>query len=130
MALDQYMIIKMTLQPVVENALYHGIKNKRGGGRITVSGHEEGEYVFLTVHDEGMGMDEKTLAHLKGIIAGEIKPSADNTGFGMSNVAERMRLNYGARCGINIRSEYGTGTEVEIFIPKQKEKTDNIEQKL
>ena len=124
------MIIKMTLQPVVENALYHGIKNKRGGGRITVSGHESGEYVFLTVHDEGMGMDEKTLAHLKGIIAGEIKPSADNTGFGMSNVAERMRLNYGAHCGINIRSEYGTGTEVEIFIPKQKEKTDNIEQKL
>ena len=117
--LSKYLIIKMTLQPVVENALYHGIKNKRGGGRISIIGREEGDYVFLTVKDEGMGMDEKTLENLKSIISGEIKPSADNTGFGMSNVAERMRLNYGNRCGINIRSEYGSGTEVEIFIPKR-----------
>ena len=117
--LSKYLIIKMTLQPVVENALYHGIKNKRGGGRISIIGREEGDYVFLTVKDEGMGMDEKTLENLKSIISGDIKPSADNTGFGMSNVAERMRLNYGNRCGINIRSEYGSGTEVEIFIPKQ-----------
>lgn len=117
--LSKYLIIKMTLQPVVENALYHGIKNKRGGGRISIIGREEGDYVFLTVKDEGMGMDEKTLENLKSIISGDIKPSADNTGFGMSNVAERMRLNYGNRCGINIRSEYGSGTEVEIFIPKR-----------
>ena len=103
----------------MENALYHGIKNKRGGGRISIIGREEGDYVFLTVKDEGMGIDEKTLENLKSIISGDIKPSADNTGFGMSNVAERMRLNYGNRCGINIRSEYGSGTEVEIFIPKQ-----------
>ena len=128
--LSEYLIIKMTLQPVVENALYHGIKNKRGGGRILISGREEGDYVFLNVKDEGIGMDERTLSHLKNIISGETKPSADNTGFGMSNVAERMRLNYGNHCGINIRSEYGKGTEVEIFIPKKTEKSERIEQKL
>ena len=131
--LKDYLIIKMTLQPVVENALYHGIKNKRGGGSIRISGREEGNYVYLTVKDEGMGMDKEKLSYLKGVIAGEIKPSADNTGFGMSNVAERMRLNYGNRCGINVRSEHGTGTEVEIYIPKSKDKinkADKNEQKL
>ncbi len=117
--LTDYMIIKMTLQPIVENALYHGIKNKRGGGNISISGRQEGEYVFLTVKDNGMGMDQETLKYLKGIISGKTKPSADNTGFGMSNVAERMRLNYGNHCGINILSEYGSGTEVEIYIPKR-----------
>ena len=122
--LSEYLIIKMTLQPIVENALYHGIKNKRGGGSIAVSAREEGGYVYLTVEDDGMGMDEETLSYLKGVISGEIKPSADNTGFGISNVAERMRLNYGKSCGIKITSEYGVGTKVEIFIPKRTGKED------
>ena len=122
--LTSFLIIKMTLQPVVENALYHGIKNKRGGGRIVISGREEGNYIFLSVKDDGIGMKEEELSYLKGIISGSNKPSADNAGFGMSNVAERMRLNYGSRCGIKVSSEYEKGTEVEIFIPKQKEKNE------
>jgi two-component system sensor histidine kinase YesM len=113
-ALSEYLIIKMTLQPIVENALYHGIKNKRGGGTIEISAREEGGYVYLTVGDDGMGMDEQSLSDLRDIIAGKIKPAADNTGFGMSNVAERMRLNYGRNCGIKVTSEYGVGTKVEI----------------
>ncbi len=123
--LSDYLIINMTLQPIVENALYHGIKNKRGGGSILISAREEGEYVYLTVKDDGMGMDPETLSYLRGIISGTIKPSADNTGFGMSNVAERMRLIYGNRCGINITSEYGKGSEVEIYIPKRTAKDDS-----
>ncbi len=122
--LAEYLVIKMTLQPIVENALYHGIKNKRGGGSITVSGREEGGYIYLTVEDDGIGMNEETLTYLNGVIAGNIKPSSDNTGFGMSNVAERMRLNYGKNCGIKISSEYGVGTKVEIFIPKRTGKED------
>ncbi len=125
--LTSFLIIKMTLQPVVENALYHGIKNKRGGGRIVISGREEGNYIFLSVKDDGIGMKEEELSYLKGIISGSNKPSADNAGFGMSNVAERMRLNYGSRCGIKVSSEYEKGTEVEIFIPKQKEKNEQKE---
>ena len=122
--LNSYLIIKMTLQPVVENALYHGIKNKRGGGRIIISGREEGSFIFLSVKDDGIGMKEEELSYLKGRISGSNKPSADNAGFGMSNVAERMRLNYGARCGIKVSSEYDKGTEVEIFIPKRTEKNE------
>ena len=126
-ALSEYLIIKMTLQPIVENALYHGIKNKRGGGTIEISAREEGGYVYLTVGDDGMGMDEQRLSDLRDIIAGKIKPAADNTGFGMSNVAERMRLNYGRNCGIKVTSEYGVGTKVEIYIPKQSRRTGKEE---
>lgn len=126
-ALSEYLIIKMTLQPIVENALYHGIKNKRGGGTIEISAREEGGYVYLTVGDDGMGMDEQSLSDLRDIIAGKIKPTADNTGFGMSNVAERMRLNYGRNCGIKVTSEYGVGTKVEIYIPKQSRRTGKEE---
>ena len=117
--MKDYLIIKMTLQPVVENALYHGIKNKRGGGSIEITGRQEKNRLYLNVKDSGMGMTGDRLAYLKNIINGEKKPSADNEGFGMSNVAERMRLNYGSHYGIDIRSEYGKGTEVEIYIPKQ-----------
>ncbi|MCR5775490.1 MAG: histidine kinase [Lachnospiraceae bacterium] len=123
--LKEYIIIKMTLQPIVENALYHGIKNKRGGGTIRVTGREEKNRVYLTVKDNGMGMDEETLTYIKEIISGEKKPSSDNTGFGLSNVAERMRLNYGTHCGINISSTYGEGTEMDIYIPKRIEKSDD-----
>ena len=95
---------------------------------------EENIYLECSVKDTGIGMDEERLDYLRGIIAGSIRPSADNAGFGMSNVAERMRLNYGSRCGINITSEHGSGTEVEIFIPRESEKitlqTDKNEQKL
>ncbi|MBQ9606715.1 MAG: sensor histidine kinase [Lachnospiraceae bacterium] len=128
--LKKNLIIKMTLQPVVENALYHGIKNKRGGGSIEISGREEENRIYLTVKDSGIGMTEERLNYLKGIISGDIKPSADNAGFGMSNVAERMRLNYGSHCGINVVSVYGTGTEIEIYIPKEKDKTSNSEIKM
>ena len=81
--------------------------------------------IHITVKDDGIGMKDEELAYLKGIIAGEKKPSADNSGFGMANVTERMRLNYGTHCGINIDSEYGSGTQVEIIIPKQTEKIDS-----
>ena len=116
----EYLIIKMTLQPIVENALYHGIKNKRGGGKIIISGREEPGRICLTVKDDGIGMKEDELLRLKKIISGEVRPLADNTGFGMSNVAERMRLNYGTRCGIDVTSVYSEGTEVKIHIPRSK----------
>lgn len=115
----KYAIIKLTLQPVVENALYHGIKNKRGGGKIVISAKDEGSRLILTVEDDGIGMDEESLGYLTRIIKGKEKPSSDNTGFGMANVAERMRLNYGKNYGLRVYSEYGKGTKVDIIIPKE-----------
>ncbi len=115
----KYAIIKLTLQPVVENALYHGIKNKRGGGKIAIYAKDEGDRVVLTVEDNGIGMDQEDLLYLNNIIEGKVKPSSDNTGFGMANVAERMRLNYGNEYGIKVTSEYEKGTLVNITIPKR-----------
>ena len=117
----QYQILKLTLQPLVENALYHGIKNKRGMGHIKVSGHiEQGRLVFL-VQDDGMGMTKERLAQVqKAMNKGEGEGSGDPSGFGLFNVVERIRLNYGAEYGIWISSEYRRGTEVRVEIPAKK----------
>lgn len=114
-----YSIIKMTLQPIVENALYHGIKNKRGKGTIEITASDHGEHLEISVQDDGIGMKEEELTALLRIIDGKQKPSEDNSGFGMSNIAERLRLNYGEGFGLVVKSSYGKGTKVEILIPKR-----------
>ncbi len=115
--LEEYMIIKMALQPIVENALYHGIKYKRSMGKITVSAADAGENISITVNDDGIGMDADELSQLR-IAVSEGHPNPDDSGFGMANVSERLRMNYGESYGLFIESEYGVGTTVEILIPK------------
>lgn len=119
--LYQYQILKLTLQPLVENALYHGIKNKRGMGRILVSGHlEEGRIVFL-VADNGLGMQPDQLAKIQEAMnANQEEREGSSTGFGLFNVVQRIKLNYGPQYGIWISSSYGEGTEVRVEIPQVK----------
>lgn len=114
-----YRIIKMTLQPVVENALYHGIKNKRGGGTIKISMHHKDNDLEIDVEDNGIGMNSEDTANLQRLADGLEKAREDNAGFGMANVGERMRLNYGPEYGLKIESEYGKGTIVKILFPKE-----------
>ena len=116
---NKYKIIKMTLQPIVENALYHGIKNKRSGGKITIDAVDLGDNIKIIVSDNGIGMTEEQLRQCMDLIEGRIEPDEDNAGFGMANVAERLRLNYGNDYGIKVYSNYGEGTRVEVVIPKQ-----------
>ncbi len=116
-SLYQYRIMKLTLQPLVENALYHGIKNKRSGGTIRVTGRKEGSLVRLSVEDNGAGMDEKELASLREEIA---KPCSGTTsGFGMANVNERIRMNFGPSYGLYLESQKDVGTTVTVTIPAQ-----------
>ncbi len=115
--LSEYLIIKMALQPIVENALYHGIKYKRSMGKITVKARDAGENISIEVCDDGIGMDTDELSRLR-IAVSEGHPNPDDSGFGMANVSERLRLNYGETYGLFIESEYGVGTSVEILIPK------------
>ena len=115
-ALYDYTILKLTLQPVVENALYHGIKNKRGKGKITVRGYERDDRIFLEVIDNGIGMDEAELERLKGKLKGE---ASHERGFGIGNVNERLRLNYGPEYGLSFESVKGEGTTVTVCIPKE-----------
>lgn len=114
--LYEYGILKLTLQPLVENALYHGIKNKRGKGKIVVTGYEKGDDICIEVSDNGIGMDEEELEVLRRKLSGEI---VHERGFGLGNVNERIRLNYGPEYGISFRSLKGEGTVATVCIPKK-----------
>lgn len=113
--LYSYKTLKMTLQPLVENALYHGIKNKRGGGTIRIRGERDGALIRFAVEDDGIGMSRDELAHLRE----EIKKPCKETdkGFGMANVNERIQMNFGINYGMTVDSEEGRGTRVDVAIP-------------
>lgn len=122
--IGDYIILKLTLQPLVENALYHGIKNKRGKGHILVTGQKTGEDIVFHVKDNGIGMTAEKLKEVRAAIL----PHADRDeetkgGFGLYNVASRLRLNYGREYGISFDSTYGEGTDVTVRIPSVKKQT-------
>ncbi len=112
-----YQVLKLTLQPLVENALYHGIKNKRGIGHIIVSGKEEDGKMVLCVQDDGIGIESGHLAHLQSVINGELDEGETSSGFGLFNVNQRLRLNYGPDYGLTIESEYGAWTKAAVTVP-------------
>lgn len=119
-ALYEYQILKLTLQPLVENALYHGIKNKRGMGQILVTGEESNGVLIFCVRDNGRGIEAARLADIRKIIIGELESRNRASGFGLFNVDQRLRLNYGLQYGLEIDSEYGAWTEVRVMIPAVK----------
>ena len=116
---EDFIIPALTVQPLVENALYHGIKNKRGMGRIRVSGHIDSGYLVFLVTDNGMGMIPERLAEVQREMNSEHldEHNADPSGFGLYNVVQRIRLNYGPQYGIWLSSTYGEGTEARVEIP-------------
>lgn len=115
--LYEYKIPKITIQPLVENALYHGIKNKRGQGMITVTGKSKENGFVLYVRDNGIGMTQERLNEVR---AGIQKLSYTGKEiYGLYNVNERIRLNFGETYGISIESTYGEGTCVSISLPDQ-----------
>ena len=105
-------ILKLMLQPLVENALYHGIKNTRGRGKITVAIKKEGEKLKFSVTDTGIGMKPKTLKELNH----EINHGRGEKGYGLYNVNRRLKLYYESSEGIEIKSEYKKGTEVSFLL--------------
>lgn len=110
-------IPKLTLQPLVENALYHGIKLKRGLGTISVRGFSEEDTIFLVVSDSGAGMDASRLSEVQHAIQ-----KGQRVGFGLSTVHERLQLFFGNDYGLSIDSVKGEGTTVCVKIPKQTER--------
>lgn len=111
-------VLKMILQPIVENALYHGIKNKRGGGTITVRGYEDRSGIVFEVEDDGIGMDEETLEKLREKIKGgdNSRKLDQKGGFGLNNVAQRIRMYYGDGSDLTIESEKNVGTCMKIYL--------------
>ena len=110
-----YLIPKITIQPLVENALYHGIKNKRGKGKISITGKMCEDCAYIYVTDNGLGITEERLAVVLNNINN--RSESEKTTYGLYNVNERIRLDFGEEYGINIDSEYGKGTTVSVKLP-------------
>lgn len=117
--LGTYSIIKLTLQPLVENAIYHGVKEKRGQGKIAIRGWIEDGMLHFTVEDDGMGMTAERLAELRRGLA-ETRRGTSHVGFGVFSVFERLRLHYGEAAGLEITSEPGKGTCIHVVLPAHK----------
>jgi two-component system sensor histidine kinase YesM len=110
----EHLTIKVILQPIVENAIYHGIKKKRGPGWIKIKSEETDTEIMLIVEDNGSGMDEETYRRL-------LFPTPKRTegrGVGVPNVHERLQLYFGAQYGLSYKSTLGEGTTVTIRFPK------------
>lgn len=110
-------ILKLTLQPLVENAIFHGILPERREGCITIRGDVRRGVLRLVVRDNGTGMDAAALA--KVLEDGRRMEGAKDhfTGIGLPNVHERIRLRFGKPYGLRIRSRPGTGTVIVITLP-------------
>jgi two-component system, sensor histidine kinase YesM len=111
-------VLKLILQPLVENALYHGIKNKRGGGTIAVRARQENEDdVLLEVEDDGVGFSQDKLSQLQAELSDDSGKINLDSGFGIGNVNKRIRLYYGKQYGLSVKSEYQVGTCATLIIP-------------
>ena len=117
------LIPKITIQPLVENALYHGIKNKRGLRKIRITGKRQTDYFVLQVEDDGIGMQPERLQQIQDRIQGKI--DTENEIYGLYNVNERIRLNFGEAFGISIESSYQEKTIVSVKLPCLTEQSTN-----
>lgn len=110
-------LIKLVLQPIIENAIYYGLKYKESKGLLIVKGFMKDGNAVLQVIDDGVGMDEETLAH----IYDKHKVNYHSNGVGVYNVQKRLKLYYGEDYGITYTSELGKGTTATITIPGRQE---------
>nr|WP_162990712.1 sensor histidine kinase [Maliibacterium massiliense] len=115
-------IPKLTIQPIVENAIYHGLETQRGQGVITISVYPVQSRLMVTISDNGVGIDEETLARLNAQMSSSVPPPGEDphargVGMALVNVNERIKLSYGEGYGVTIYSTLGAGTDVELSIP-------------
>lgn len=108
--------IRVILQPIVENAIYHGIKHLSNQGLITIGGRLEDEVVELYVEDNGLGMTETELEELRGNMRSSV--IRESRHIGVTNVNQRLRLYFGDQYGVFIESTEGLGTKVTVRFPK------------
>ncbi|WP_066190923.1 cache domain-containing sensor histidine kinase [Gracilibacillus timonensis] len=108
--LEHAKVLKLMLQPIVENAVHHGLEERDGKGRIVISIREEQGNLILIVEDNGIGIAKTQIESFQ-------KEQQINDGIGLHNVDERIKLTFGSTYGINIESRLGEGTKVTIRLP-------------
>ena len=107
--------IKLILQPIVENCIYHGIKKKRGTGKITIRAYRREQNLIIEVSDDGCGMPKEIC---RKILSDEIESeNISGSGIGVKNVNERIQLRFGKKYGLSYSSEEGVGTTVTYVLP-------------
>jgi two-component system sensor histidine kinase YesM len=111
------LVLKLTLQPLVENAIYHGIKERRGHGSIRVEALRRDGMLVLRVSDDGVGMTVAKLEEVRVLLSSAQPSSEGLAGYGIHNVHERIQLSFGTRYGLRFDSALGRGTTVEILHP-------------
>jgi two-component system, sensor histidine kinase YesM len=114
--IEEFLVLKLILQPLVENAIYHGIKARRGVGKITIAAKRDGNIIIFSVTDNGVGISPERLDQLRDLFMDGI-PMKDKSGYGSFNINERIKLTFGQDFGLHINSILGEGTTVEIWHP-------------
>ncbi|GAB5615832.1 sensor histidine kinase [Faecalimonas canis] len=107
-----YLCNKITLQPIIENAIYHGIDRMVDEGKINIGIHQKGDTILFTVEDNGVGMTEEQCEEILH------KDASDRVGIGIKNVNDRIKIYFGEEYGLTIQSELDEGTRVTISMPK------------
>ena len=118
---------KLILQPVVENAIYHGIKPTNGKGLINIYVRRNENRIELQVMDNGVGMSSEAVERLNSEMADNAPPQpgpGKKGGYGLRNVNQRIKLTFGDKYGLYIDSELGTGTSVRIYLPETESFTE------
>lgn len=108
-----YKVVKIILQPLVENAIYHGIRNNEGIGTIQITGIRKENGILLQVIDNGIGMSQEEIQNMYG----KDRTSMQGSGIGVRNVDQRIKLHYGDLYGLHFESELGKGTTVNVWLP-------------
>ncbi len=108
-----FKILKMILQPIVENSVIHGFAGFKNSGRIKIEGTLENQTVCILISDNGKGIPEGSRSSIFAPA-----PTAIPKHFGLKNIQERIRLKHGEKYGISIKSEQGQGTRIEVRFPK------------
>ncbi|WP_177245962.1 sensor histidine kinase [Paenibacillus sp. BC26] len=117
-SLEKYTVLKYIFQPLVENAIYHGLEKKSGKGRLDVAFIHEDDCLKFKVTDDGAGIAADKLTDLQLILGG--KGSEEYNNFALRNINSQIHIAYGAQYGIEIQSKFGVGTEVMMTIPLTK----------
>ena len=115
---------RMTLQPIVENAIYHGLEAKRKMGTVTIQVHATEERMIIHVMDDGIGIDSVQLEKINATVgradSGHIRSDQTRGGIALKNVNSRIKLLFGEQYGLQVFSEPGAGTDVRIDVPIMK----------
>ena len=109
-----YSSLKLMLQPLVENAIYHGMEFMDGDGEIDVKVFKEDDSLYFTITDNGLGMSEDMVETL---LSKDFVPSKKGSGIGVKNVNERIKLYFGSEYGLKVESEPDEGTKITIHLP-------------